>query len=273
MKTIREEVVGKSTVRLVQAGEGYAGVVVGPKITTAPLRGDDPEALWIKLLAEVGRAHPDYFGYGGARTRFLRGFPDGFSDPRYLIEERNYKIDAVAKVAATLSMEQARSAGAKDCIAALRAFQATNLVSPFEKARLKDALQHASGVAYLNAAARFAEGDIAGGLAGMISAIRAAGQAPSWPMLTYLPFLWRPDRHLFLKPQVTRDFAYRVGHAFAREYEEGLRAGVYDSLLDLAANTRHEIADLNPRDLIDVQSFIWVVGAYTDRELVGSPGA
>jgi hypothetical protein len=36
------------------------------------------------------------------------------------------------------------------------------------------------------------------------------------------------------------------------------------SLLDLAGRTTAELADLRPRDRIDVQSFIWVVGDYKE---------
>ena len=85
--------------------------------------------------------------------------------------------------------------------------------------------------------------------------------------MTYLPFLWRPEEHMFLKPEVTKDFAARVGHGFAAEYEPRLNISVYESLLDLAAKTALELADLKPRDRIDAQSFIWVVGNYkTDSE-------
>lgn len=267
MKTIREEIIGKSTVRLLRVADGYAGVVVGPKGTGTSLRHHDADALWGRLLAEVGKAHPDYFGYDGARARFLRGYPAGFADPGFVVDERDYKVAAVAKVAATLSREQAAEAEAGTAAAALRAFQAINLVSVFEKARIRDVLKHAAGVEYLRAAALFAGDDLEAGLAGMVSAIGAARQAPSWPMLTYLPFLWMPDRHLFLKPQVMRDYADRVGHSFGRDYQAGILPEVYSSLLDLAAKTRTEVASLQPRDMIDVQSFIWVVGAYTDAEL------
>jgi hypothetical protein len=267
MKTIREDVVGNTTVQLLETANGYVGIVNGPTKQTAPLHGDDPELLWRKLLAEVGKAHPDYFGYDGARSRFLSGFPDGFAGQRYMAGERTYKTDAVAKVAGMLSLETAKCAGRAECVLAARAFQATNLVFQVEKARITDVLKHPSGAAFVKAAARFADGEIGAGFVDMLSAIRDAGQAPSWPMLTYLPFLWRPDRHLFLKPKVTRDFAYRVGHSFARDYEAGLTIEVYESLLDLGTETNREVADLGPRDLIDIQSFIWVVGAYTDVEL------
>jgi len=42
---------------------------------------------------------------------------------------------------------------------------------------------------------------------------------------------------------------------------------MYDSLLDLAKRTEQAIADLHPHDRIDVQSFIWVVRAYTEANL------
>ena len=35
--------------------------------------------------------------------------------------------------------------------------------------------------------------------------------------------------------------------------------------------TEREIQDLMPRDRIDVQSFIWVVGEYRDEQLPGAP--
>ena len=85
-----------------------------------------------------------------------------------------------------------------------------------------------------------------------------------WTVATYLSFLWRPNKHMFLKPEVTKDFAARVGHRFASDYEPRLNIEVYDSLLDLASKTTTELVDLKPRDRIDVQSFIWVVGDYKD---------
>ena len=69
---------------------------------------------------------------------------------------------------------------------------------------------------------------------------------------------------MFLKPEATKDFAERVGHRFASTYEPRLEMAVYESLLDLASKTTSEIAELKPRDRIDVQSFIWVVGNYRE---------
>jgi hypothetical protein len=85
-----------------------------------------------------------------------------------------------------------------------------------------------------------------------------------WTVATYLPFLWQPEKHMFLKPEVTKDFAARVGHRFATDYKARLDFAVYESLVDLVSKTASELAELKPRDRIDVQSFIWVVGDYKE---------
>ena len=94
-------------------------------------------------------------------------------------------------------------------------------------------------------------------------------EAAKWTVVTYLPFLWRPEQHMFLKPETTKDFAQRVGHSFASDYEPQLDLFVYESLLDLATRTSTELSDLRPRDRIDVQSFIWVIGNYPEPEPAG----
>ena len=147
----------------------------------------------------------------------------------------------------------------------LTAFQKTNLLSPFETMRVRDLLHSPPADAFVNAAARFALGE---GVQAWVDMAELAKpfDAAKWPVLTYLPFLWRPDRHMFLKPEVTKGFAERVGHPFVHAYGASPEIGVYESLLDLVARTETEIAAFDPVDRIDVQSFIWVVGAYTEKD-------
>lgn len=156
--------------------------------------------------------------------------------------------------------------------AVLAAFRDTNLLSPFEKVRVQDLLRGPSADGFISAAARFACGEGRPALAEMAYLAKPYDCA-KWTVVTYLPFLWRPDLHMFLKPQVTRDFAERVGHGFAHRYEPTLDMSVYESLLDLASQTEREIANLHPQDRIDVQSFIWVVGAYTELDVPPSDAA
>jgi hypothetical protein len=72
-------------------------------------------------------------------------------------------------------------------------------------------------------------------------------------------FIAQPDIHIFLKPNVTRRAAHAYGFPF--HYESRLSWRVYASLLDFAATVRDDLADLDPRDMIDLQSFLWVQGS------------
>jgi hypothetical protein len=48
-------------------------------------------------------------------------------------------------------------------------------------------------------------------------------ESAKWTVVT-LPFLWQPEKHMFLKPEVTKDYAARVGHRFADDYAPVLNA-------------------------------------------------
>jgi hypothetical protein len=148
--------------------------------------------------------------------------------------------------------------------AALAAVRATNLLFPVEKTRLAEALRGPSADKIVRAAARFTLGEGAAALADMEAALKPH-QIAKWIVVTYLPFLWRPGAHMFLKPEVTKEFADRVGHPYASVYAPRLDMAVYNSLLDLTEHTENEIAGLKPRDRIDVQSFIYVVGRYKEK--------
>jgi hypothetical protein len=81
----------------------------------------------------------------------------------------------------------------------------------------------------------------------------------TWPIVTVFPFLAQPDRHIFLKPNVTRVAAAQYG--FDLPYQSRPNWRTYASLLDLAERVRADLRDLHPRDMIDVQSFLWVQGS------------
>lgn len=202
----------------------------------------------------------------GAVRRFLHFFHQGgFSDPAFG-NERTYKLTVRDALVANLSLRGAATAAPADAITAKRAFAGTNLLSPYEKMTVKATLDSASGPDFVRAAARFAGGDVPCGIAGMLTALQPHGRS-SWPILTYLPYLWRSEEHMFLKPTVTVDYAQRIGHRFQFDYAAEPDPAVYASLLDLVATTRRMIGPMGALDNIDVQSFIWIVGAYTDADL------
>ena len=76
----------------------------------------------------------------------------------------------------------------------------------------------------------------------------------TWPVVTVFPFLAQPDRHIFVKPNVSRVAAAQYGFDLCYLSRPNWRT--YASLLKLADVVRADLRDLRPRDLIDVQSFL-----------------
>ncbi|WP_140986933.1 hypothetical protein [Asticcacaulis tiandongensis] len=262
LKTIRNEAIGQVTLRLVHTGDYYVGLLIAGGSEKARVTGHDPDDVWKELRSRIGQASEAYFGFEGAIKRFRSLFPDGFSSTAFGETERNYKLSAKAKLDETAPLEQALTeTGLGEAV--LSVFRATNLLSPFEKARLQPLLRGPDADNFIQASAPFAIGDIDSALRIMERLLSVEDNA-KWTVVTYLPFLWRPDAHMFLKPLVTCDFAVRVGHGFAQDYSPKLRPEVYASLLDMMAMTQREISELSPRDHIDLQSFVWVVGEYSD---------
>ena len=206
-----------------------------------------------------------------ARRRFLEFFPDGFVDENYEAWERDYKWTAHLRWRDTLAPLTFRSllaAGEHTEIArrALRVESKTNLLFSFEKMALRDAVSSPEG------ARSFAEG-LDGWLHGrgrteerfrrwtdVVAALpRHQTRVNTWPIVTVFGFLARPDRHIYLKPRVTQAAAAAYGFDF--RYRPAPNWDTYASLLDFAETVRADQADLRPRDMIDLQSFIWVAGS------------
>lgn len=260
---VRQRTIGDYEVVAARQGNEFIGHVRGPKGAGPTLRRSKLEHLWNELLTEVSRSGPDYLGFEGAIERFLHFFHSGFSSTDYNKPkgEGGYKREAQKKLLESLTLEQAVDAeGAGRAV--LDVFRATDLVDPrWERPKVEAVLNSPDADAFVQSIARFAQAPGSATLRG-IEAVLRPHDAAKWTILTYLPFLWEPGQHMFLKPEVMKDYASRVGHRFAFEYDSVLDFAVYESLLDLAASTEREIVNLGPRDRIDIQSFIWVVGSY-----------
>lgn len=205
------------------------------------------------------------------RRKFLRFFPGGFRDPTYLDWERGYKWKAHEQWEARLGRDAfaADLAAGRHADVAARAVSIesrTNLLFSFEKMALRDAVRSQDG------ARRFATAlfDFLHGKGDdeqrFLRWIEAVGALPrrqtrvlTWPMVTIFGFIAQPDRHIFLKPRVTQAAAQEYGFDF--RYESRPSWPVYAGLLAFAAQVRRDTRDLRPRDMIDVQSFMWVQGS------------
>jgi hypothetical protein len=149
---------------------------------------------------------------------------------------------------------------------AVRVESRTNLLFSFEKMALRDAVKSPAG------ARRFAEGlyDYLYGRGDdrarferwcevVAELPRRQTRVLTWPLLTVFGFIAQPEHHIFLKPNVTRVAAREYGYDFT--YQSRPNWETYQSLLAFAGTVRRDVGDLRPRDMIDLQSFIWVQGS------------
>ena len=222
------------------------------KPTSAPARASTPQAV-------------------RCRRKFLRFFPGGFGDETYIDWERGYKWEAHERWMQQLAPDAYRQLldrGRYVEIAehAVRVESRTNLLFSFEKMALRDALKSPAG------ARRFAEGlyEFLHGSGDdrerfeqwceTVAALpRRQTRVLTWPLLTVFGFIATPERHIFLKPNVTRIAAREYGFDFS--YTSRPNWDTYQSLLAFANTVRRDNRDLRPRDMIDLQSFIWVQGS------------
>jgi hypothetical protein len=205
-----------------------------------------------------------------AKRRFQKLFLGGFYGKRLLEEERNYK-EELARVAQQLL--------AKDVLLPLMeaanyqqvCIQAKKLVShskniqpsPFEKMAFTDGLKKLTDAQpFARSLFDFLHGD--GDLEprfNRFAQVLEQMDADKWPIITVFRFFLFPATDVCIKPEHLKNAA-ELCH-FELNYRPRLNWLTYHSVTkfyqylfdDLADST----AELKPRDMIDVQSFIWCI--------------
>jgi hypothetical protein len=210
-----------------------------------------------------GKVRPRVFST--LREVFLRLFPGGFSDPRYLAEERADKLSANQTLGETLGEGEFENLLREKDFSeiskrALAIVDATNLVFPNEKTSLMDGLagkrEHELFARSLGALL-YGSGEYRTRFEPFVDALEQLG-ANKWPVATYFPFIAFPQEQMFLKPEVTTRAAEACN--FELNYRLELNWWTYESLLRFTSTLRELISDLEPRDNIDMQSFIFCIG-------------
>ena len=206
-----------------------------------------------------------------ARRKFLQIFPKGFRDDDYLDLERTYKWKAheaweevLGKGAFSELLMEERYIDIAS--AAIRIESRTNLLFSFEKMALRDAVR-TRPAAKLFALALYdflygserMEARFEAWIHALERLPRRQTRVLSWPLATVFGFIARPDEHFFLKPTVTREAARRYGVQLA--YSSRPSWPIYEDLLEFVEGVHRDIRDLKPRDMIDLQSFLWIQGS------------
>ena len=202
---------------------------------------------------------------------FLEQFPEGFYGEKFQINERDYKVKANALAQELLSSESFRQlleSGnySKIVKRALRLVNATNLIFPNEKMALKDGLVDADArksFAEVLFLLLHGEGDFEKRFMAFASFLEEIDSA-KWTTATYFLFIMHPDKYMFVKPTITQYAGDLCG--FELNYKPQLNWLTYKSVLKFSEYLHSELTALAPRDMIDIQSFMWCIapGTYKD---------
>jgi hypothetical protein len=206
-----------------------------------------------------------------ARRKFLRAFPGGFRDETYVDWERAYKWNAHRRWRDVLSEATFRRMIEERqfqqiASLAITIESRTNLLFSFEKMALRDAVRSPAGAqAFATALFDLLYGHHAleirfsSWVAAVSKLPRRQTRVLTWPLVTVFGFIAQPTTHFFFKPMVTREAARRYGVDLP--YASRPSWPVYRDLLAFVRKVRSDISDLKPRDMIDLQSFLWVQGS------------
>jgi hypothetical protein len=220
------------------------------------------------LKASKSTSGIKYQSLPGSIQFFLERFPQGFYGDKFKEHERDYKDKAHALAQEILKEESFSALLEREDYGeivkrALKIANATNLIFPNEKMSLKD------GLVEPTAQKRFSET-----LFSLLYSEETLEQrfvafakvledidAAKWTTATYFLFIMRPDKHMFVKPTITQYSSELCG--FEVNYKPQLNWLTYKSVLDFSNYLFSAISDLNPRDMIDVQSFMWCIAPGT----------
>ena len=199
-----------------------------------------------------------------ARTRMLELFPGGLHGPRMQDNERAYKDrlvtlahDLYDKEVLQAALNEERYLEIVESAVRLVKHPENNFPSSFEKIRFVDAMrnctrQEAFARAFCNWVMPTEPSQIA---FEAITSELASSNTAKWPILTAWRFVLHPQTDVLIKPENIQKAAAVA--RFEVNYKPELNWLTYYSVMQFYNYIRTQIADLEPRDMIDVQNFIW----------------
>ncbi|MFL5306312.1 MAG: hypothetical protein ACJ8F1_13925 [Polyangia bacterium] len=213
---------------------------------------------------------PSTAGLRAAKRRFREIFPRAFVDPTYLEWERGYKWEAHvawqhaldrATWSLLLEAREYREIGGR--IARWYARSHLNMLALYEWMALREALEDRVGARLLargfydllHGAGTFGE-RLETFTAVLDDVPQRQTRLAKWPVVTLIPFAAHPRRHLIVKPNLMKRAAERLG--FPLDYASRPNAATYAAVMRAVAWLWRELEPWHPRDLIDIQGFIWV---------------
>jgi hypothetical protein len=195
---------------------------------------------------------------------FLDKMPNGFYGERFLDEERNYKYEAHQLSQEILSKDNFSELLLNNNYEeitkrALSLVNKTNLIFPQEKMALKDGLKKPDLESEFSKTLfdlLYGENELKDRFEKFIFILEEI-DALKWPIASYFLYIHFPEKYMFVKPNITNKAAELCGWNI--KYKPKPNWPTYESILKLSNYIFFELSDLKPRDMIDIQSFLWCI--------------
>ncbi len=199
---------------------------------------------------------------------FLEQFPEGFYGERFKEEERDYKDKAHLLATELLGEDVFSSLLDKNeyqeiVKRSLKIVNATNLIFPNEKMALKDGLLEPDAQEKFSKTLNtllYGNGDLKERFE-TFSNLLGNIDAAKWTTASYFLFILLPKQYMFVKPTITQYSSELCGYEI--NYKPQLNWLTYKSVLGFSDYLFSELSELKPRDMIDVQSFMWCIATNT----------
>lgn len=229
--------------------------------------GADAQSIYLDHMAlPTGGTSKPMVTLLQAKQRFLEQFPGGYYGDMLVHQEREYK-DSLASMARELLgldilvplIKTERFQQVCDNAVKLVTHPKNNLPSLFEKLAFKDGFKKLNNPRIF-ALSLFEYLHGTGALEPRFSHfanVLGRMEADKWPVITTFRFFLFPASDVYIKP-INLQHAAEVSR-FEINYKPQLNWLTYQSVTAFYQYLSDSTADLKPRDMIDVQSFIWCI--------------
>lgn len=209
--------------------------------------------------------------YRSARE-FVRAFesqyPGGFKDDEFIKGERRYKAEAHKAALELLDEGSLTELLAAErygdvCLRAKNTMKRVNVVDWRESQPLWSGLSDHGGreKAFANRLHALLYGQRSEQHRfEAFSSLMEELSVPKWPVCTFWRWIVFPNEEVFVKPESVK--AAADAWSYDLGYSPGPSWAVYRRVRDFCRHVREELAELEPRDFIDVQTFMWLCTWY-----------
>ena len=208
--------------------------------------------------------NPKYQSLESSIITFQKKMPGGFSGEKFMNRERDYKQETHLLSQEILSKDSLSELLIEENYKeiskrALTIVNKTNLIFKQEKMALKDGLKTQEAKTKFSVALfdlLYGKDEIKNRFENFVTTLEEI-EALKWTIASYFLFIHYPKEHMFVKPTNTQLAAKITGWNI--HYETKPNWDTYNHVLELSNYFHKKLSKLSPRDLIDIQSFFWVI--------------